>query len=453
MKICVADDEQRVRESIVHKLRGCHPYAEVFDVGFGQEALERIVAVRPDLLFVDIRMPELDGLSILQEAKRLRPMTEAIVLTGYEDFDYARTALQRGALDYMLKPADREQLRQRVARVYEGMSARFAEQVGVRLRGDAGSGIVRRDGNLSLWFDERAGKTVRFRESGEEAEALAIGSVRNGDVEADIVPAASWPSGTVFFRPDEFPGAWEAELGRWQDRRFYGRPPASGAARLHPYAVPPEAAAARRQVLLAAKKGDRERLNRSAADWLGALEGIRAEALKRECEKLLNWLDEGLFAESPASGLGSRTEDRAAELAVLRTWPELRGWMLKALDAYLPPRPVAATAWDEVLGLLENGEGPGLSLEEAASRLGVHPVTFSRLFKQRVGVPFVRYMVERRMQRARLLLLAGNDPVADVAEAVGYADLRYFGSLFKQAFGMTPGEYRRLHGTRSGGPR
>ncbi|MBW7456965.1 response regulator, partial [Paenibacillus sepulcri] len=73
MRICVADDEKQVREGIIHKLRDCHPYAEVFDVGFGQSALDKIFAVQPDLLFVDIRMPEMDGLAILQAVKRFRP--------------------------------------------------------------------------------------------------------------------------------------------------------------------------------------------------------------------------------------------------------------------------------------------------------------------------------------------------------------------------------------------
>lgn len=63
MKICVVDDEQEVRMSILQKLNALFPDDEIFDAEFGHQALERMDMVRPDLAFLDIRMPEIGGLT------------------------------------------------------------------------------------------------------------------------------------------------------------------------------------------------------------------------------------------------------------------------------------------------------------------------------------------------------------------------------------------------------
>ncbi|MBW7456022.1 AraC family transcriptional regulator, partial [Paenibacillus sepulcri] len=317
-------------------------------------------------------------------------------------------------------------------------------------------------GNLSLWFDERVGKTIQFRASAGGGEAVGpsggespIGTIAFEFGEAVIVSSASNPSGTVFFRTEEFPEIWSAEYSSWETKIFFGVQPDLA---VNPVKeVSSEANQARRQILYAVKEANQEQLERSADLWLNALEGLRVELLRRECAKLLSLLDEGLLGEAAETQFAGPVRDRAADIAPKRAWPELRAWLRGTLLEYLPPGKKAesgsrAATWEEIIQLLEDGESPGLSLEEAAARAGIHPVTFSRLFKQRIGVNFVRYMVDRRMNRASFLLLNRNDSVAAVAAAVGYADLRHFSHLFKRAFGMTPGEYRKHHGS-TGKPR
>ncbi|MFF2885769.1 response regulator [Paenibacillus sp. NPDC057967] len=83
----------------------------------GKEALQHFRELKPDLVLCDIRMPVMDGMAFLSEARKDDAECDFLMLTGYQEFEYAREALQRGVRDYILKPIDYEQLEQSVRQV------------------------------------------------------------------------------------------------------------------------------------------------------------------------------------------------------------------------------------------------------------------------------------------------------------------------------------------------
>lgn len=101
----VADDEPEIREGFRDRV----PWAEL---GFrfagacadGREALELAEREAPDVLMTDINMPFLDGLSLCERVAEVSPSTKVLILTGYDDFDYARKALKLQVVDFILKP-------------------------------------------------------------------------------------------------------------------------------------------------------------------------------------------------------------------------------------------------------------------------------------------------------------------------------------------------------------
>lgn len=95
----------------------------------GQEALEAVGEHRPDLILCDIRMPVMDGLTFLQEVRKVDRTCEILMLTGYQEFEYARTAMQYGVKDYILKPIDYEQLEAKVAKTAEELREKRAEDM------------------------------------------------------------------------------------------------------------------------------------------------------------------------------------------------------------------------------------------------------------------------------------------------------------------------------------
>ena len=108
--VLVVEDEQLLRRGLIRQADwaacGCVVAGEAKN---GREGLERIEALRPDLVVTDVKMPVMDGLQMLRESK-VRFGYEAIILSGYGEFDYARQALALGVADYLLKPVDLAQL-------------------------------------------------------------------------------------------------------------------------------------------------------------------------------------------------------------------------------------------------------------------------------------------------------------------------------------------------------
>lgn len=85
----------------------------------GLEALEQLKSQPADILLTDIRMPKLDGLGLIEQAKRLNPRLQTVLISGYSDFEYARRALNLQAFDYLLKPVDQSQLVDVLSRLLE----------------------------------------------------------------------------------------------------------------------------------------------------------------------------------------------------------------------------------------------------------------------------------------------------------------------------------------------
>ena len=81
-----------------------------------QKALEMIAAERPAVILSDIRMPGLDGLTLIERVASISPKSRTILLSAYSDFSYARRAVQLGCVDYLLKPLTEEGLNDAVAK-------------------------------------------------------------------------------------------------------------------------------------------------------------------------------------------------------------------------------------------------------------------------------------------------------------------------------------------------
>lgn len=116
--VLVAEDESDVREAIVTGTDWANLGFQVADSAEnGQEAWELFAKGAPDLLLTDIRMPFMDGLQLAELVKRHHPGTRVIILSGYDEFEYAQRALKLSVDEYVLKPFSSEELAHVLAKV------------------------------------------------------------------------------------------------------------------------------------------------------------------------------------------------------------------------------------------------------------------------------------------------------------------------------------------------
>lgn len=112
LKVLIVDDELLIRNGIARKVQTLFPDTEIVGkAGDADEALDMIKNFHPHVVITDIRMPEVDGLQFISQAKELSNSIKFIIISGYQDFEYARNALQLGVKDYLLKPVDNTQLK------------------------------------------------------------------------------------------------------------------------------------------------------------------------------------------------------------------------------------------------------------------------------------------------------------------------------------------------------
>jgi PAS domain S-box-containing protein len=134
-RILVVDDELGPRESLRMLLK---PSYQIQTAESGRAALDQIAAYHPDVVILDIKMPELDGLEVLKRIKRIDPAIEVVMITAYASLETVKHALTHGAFEYLIKPFSRQDLEDVVRRALlrrqaemgaRGQVARLVEQM------------------------------------------------------------------------------------------------------------------------------------------------------------------------------------------------------------------------------------------------------------------------------------------------------------------------------------
>lgn len=124
MKIIIAEDEKRASRGLKNLLEmisdDCEVVAEAPD---GEKAFELIKVLRPDVVFTDIRMPVMDGISLIRAVRSIGLDTKFVIISAYEEFELARKAISLGVLEYLVKPLtyeDVEQVLKKISRKETG---------------------------------------------------------------------------------------------------------------------------------------------------------------------------------------------------------------------------------------------------------------------------------------------------------------------------------------------
>ena len=395
-KILIADDEPMIRadlrDTVLAAIPGCSIVAEAED---GEEALRLAAETRPDLLLVDIRMPFLNGLELIDRLRAIGSDWIVIVVTGHDEFEYARAALSLGVFEFLLKPVD-EQL-------YAATLARAIAEIELRRERSAQE--------LSLRAElERNLPQLRRRLLGE----IAAGRIDA----ADALPRLAMLGIEV---PDPA-GLTLARLG--------GGAPYPGTANI-----------VEREVAFASIL---EELLASFAPYHVFDDAIDGLVLLSAGPGGEGW------ADLPAE-ISARVERRLG-LSAIVSQQVVRGgaasFVAGLRETLEELREEAGSSGDQFVerarGYIErNYMRQDLSLEETAQALAVSPDHLSRLMKRETGKSFVEYLTIHRVTRSMALMAQRDVKMFEIAELAGFSSQHYFSRVFRRISGLSPTEYRR----------
>ncbi|WP_248927007.1 response regulator [Paenibacillus hamazuiensis] len=392
-KVLITDDEpiirEGIRESVDWEALGMQVAAEAED---GEEALELALKHEVHLVLADLNMPIMDGITFIKEMRNRRPECKVIIVTGHDEFTYAQEAIRLHVAEYILKPAEPEQLRKVLEKVGKELEDEYAQEQHLQL---ASRQITR---NFPLLRERFCLEWVEDQLASEEiAEQLQFLQL-----------------------PAESPHT----LGmiRWAEPGMSSR-------------MMPEK--------------DRQL-------FLFAVENIATEYLLpwrhvtfRDSVDLLVFL---IWGDVPAEVFSQIDQSikRYLKIHTTQHFEPVRGGLTGVPEAYRQAKselykqavisPIARRAKQIILEQYGDKE---LSLERTAQMLQVSPVYLSRVLKQELGSTFVALLTETRIKKAIQLLNASDLPIHEIAERVGYDTQHYFSTAFKKATGVSPLQYRR----------
>ena len=124
-KVVIVDDEPIIVEGLTRRIPWDKWDCKVVATGYsGMEGIELVEREKPDILFSDIRMPKLDGLTMIAAVKSQYPQMEITILTGFSDFEYAREAIRIGVTRFLVKPSKMDELEEAVAAMVKNLQVR-----------------------------------------------------------------------------------------------------------------------------------------------------------------------------------------------------------------------------------------------------------------------------------------------------------------------------------------
>ena len=116
MRVFIVDDEDDFRETIVKRLNARKIQAE--GAASGVKALEVLKEKDFDVIVLDVKMPDMDGIETLRHIKKMKPEIEVIMLTGHASVEFGLKGMQLGAFDYVMKPAPLNELLDTISQAY-----------------------------------------------------------------------------------------------------------------------------------------------------------------------------------------------------------------------------------------------------------------------------------------------------------------------------------------------
>ncbi|MCF7944759.1 MAG: AraC family transcriptional regulator [Spirochaetia bacterium] len=505
MRCIIADDEYLVRFSIKDMLEEISSVTDlqteiIYQAVDGEDLVQAVSEMKPDLVFVDIRMPKVNGLDAIKIGRNISPDTQWVILTGYADFAYAKRAVSLAALDFLLKPASREDVervvRLAVSRLYEMRSKKqlmlehrmfgllqdtFSEDAGISHAEEMPtwfSGIVFVL-DTSLQLEDENSLKQDFAElmrtwMNQTPSLNSIAGITLLD-DGNLVCAVYANEQSEIFRGIESILQKTDEVLEHSAPFQYARVSlltrfvcAGSVSSLTALIDKLKLISERAFLRIAEGIGgaiSEERLNQLEKEYSEELETLfmLEKVIKnRELEpvKAYQWLHhhqkmlENLYHKSELAAFfwsrsggnlsrGDEENERNDENAV-SMWIS---WVYEEVNRskYGKKSTKRRLAVDRALAIIAERYTEEIGLAQVADMLGLTPNYLSTEFNQAMGVTFNQYITGLRMRKAKDLLEDESLTIKEISSRIGYVSSRHFSKVFKKYFGYAPSEHKLLN--------
>lgn len=537
MRLLIAEDELWLRKRLVSTIDwSSYGISEVYEAEDGGEALEIALKEKPDIVITDIRMPELSGIDLMKKLNENSIFSKMIVVSGYDDFEYAQGALRMGAINYLLKPVDEEELLDSVKRCVEELKKEKNKET-VFDKQSAASEMLMEHIYEDLIFETSEKRTEELlqklsrKEIGFPFQSAVVVNMQvrehtffvNDKVKSDMWSVYQWLRRNL--QEDCYECQYLYMRGSQIVLLLFGDDPEakfmervenwvqlilealqkelnislfmaagdvtddfSGIHRSYEMAQKKikEKRAEEKRILALRNQETEQELNTRFDDVYGEydfkllIKEIRngdSEKAQTELRAILQSSSRRLqsadmmklqlfymnFINRIAGACLPECEAYADELAmqcmtvmreliyigsdtiVTEMWDCLKKFVEKLVEVYQENNG-KRKHWmiDQVLQYVEENYNTALSTRDIAGRFFMNTSYFSKLFHEQMGCTFSNYLINVRVEKAKMMLTQTNMKLYDIAEAVGYTNVQYFSTIFKEKEGLTPSAFRQM---------
>jgi len=528
-KLLIVDDEPWLRKRLLLTIDWqSMGITELFEAEDGAKAFNLAVKHEPDIIITDIEMPELSGIDLMQTLNESALFPQIILISGYNEFEYARSAVKFGAVDYLLKPVSEDELKQTVTKCIATLeqnrynkeirdllvnsSSLLREKIYVDLlQGKldfnkvpstrlyelgvtflsssamcviahshpanhtlSGNDVEQTLVNLSIhkiikeflascfgvvldfWVDDVNVYLVFSDLSAEEFKAgvaKALSHAKKQICKLHSVRIA-YGTGSIAFSLAELSTSYRKarysiNLCRSKLHSAYGGEEETKANDFQivydEYNL--------RSLIMSLRSGNADEASKLLTElineFLNQSDGAPSSLqIKLMYINVLNSLFKGCLPSLPVSeDIIKICVDYIDASASFHTTDKMHSQLqslLSVLTQQYHDFFGTKRHWliDKIMEYINVNYASSLSMRDVAANFHLNPSYFCKLFKEEIGVTFTTYLMSKRVENAKRLMSESTMKLYDVASAVGYTNVQYFSTVFKEIEGITPSQFR-----------
>lgn len=410
MKVFLVDDEIVIREGIRESFPWDEtPYSLVGEAPDGEMALPIIRDTNPDIVITDIKMPFMDGLELCRILRGQMPWIGIIVLSGYDEFEYARQCIKLGVREYLLKPIKSSDLRDALDKVSMQLKEErktLEHAASLRARMEDGGKFLKEKLIGSLFSDEAVPEDAHDVIKQLRSMGCPVPAPFYVVIDAAFTPTTTGQEAALVLAENSS-GNIQASASRTGTRLL---------------------------VLGDTAEDAEERAYAIATSLSQELERSECKEIRIGIGEIVDNPEKIYLSFKTARHIRHLLVERKEERAIILGVRE----MGEVSDESKVPSVIS----EAKLFMSQNYSNPNLMLQDVAKAVSMSKSRFSTVFSQTTGQSFTEYLMMLRLNKAKELLKSSSLKSSQIATEIGYNDSHYFSYIFKKNVGMTPSEYR-----------